>query len=222
MSVKVSTLLGSEIKVYHGSDKIIERPLYGTGISTNDYGLGFYMSPFCELAAEWAVPNENIDGYVNEYVLNISQLRLLDIDMELFECWVSILVQNRGGSFSDVVKMRIEKFINLYPFSVKNYDVVKGWRADDAYFGFVRDFFNAALSLENLKIAMKFGDLGTQYCLISQKAFDTIKFVSQAKKVLTKDYNPLRKARDDSARNAYKSLLNKGRGTLILDIVGRD
>ena len=105
---------------------------------------------------------------------------------------------------------------------MEGYDVVKGWRADDAYFGFVRDFFNTALSLENLKVAMRLGDLGTQYCLISPKAFDMIEFVPPAKTIDAALYNPLRKARDDSARNAYRNLPDKGRGTLILDIVGRD
>lgn len=214
--------MNNELTVYHGSSKVIEKPLHGVGIPANDYGLGFYLSPFFELAAEWAVPNGNVDGYVNKYTVLMENLRLLDMDVKPFECWVSLLVQHRGGSFSDVVKERIEKFVARYPFSVAGYDVVKGWRADDAYFGFVRDFFNAALSLENLKTAMKFGDLGTQYCLCSQQAFNSIVFLPPAKKVLANEYTPLRKARDEAARKSYRELPNKGRGTLILDIVGRD
>ena len=30
--------------IYHGSDKIIEKPLFGHGKTYNDYGLGFYCT----------------------------------------------------------------------------------------------------------------------------------------------------------------------------------
>lgn len=36
--------------LYHGSDKIIEKPIYGFGKDTNDYGIGFYLTKELELA----------------------------------------------------------------------------------------------------------------------------------------------------------------------------
>ena len=30
--------------IYHGSDKIIEKPVWGFGKTYNDYGLGFYCT----------------------------------------------------------------------------------------------------------------------------------------------------------------------------------
>ena len=41
-----------EITLYHGSEKIVERPLFGVGRPTTDYGSGFYCTENCELAKE--------------------------------------------------------------------------------------------------------------------------------------------------------------------------
>ena len=103
MAYQVLASPDAEIKLYHGSDRIIERPAYGLGIPSNDYGRGFYMSPYFELAAEWAVPQDHIDGYVNAYTLDTRGLRQLDMDKEPFEHWISVLIQNRGGRFSDAI-----------------------------------------------------------------------------------------------------------------------
>ena len=42
------------IILYHGSTKVIEKPIMGLGNPKNDYGLGFYCTENLELAKEWA------------------------------------------------------------------------------------------------------------------------------------------------------------------------
>ena len=42
------------IKLYHGSENIIDVPTYGKGARHNDYGKGFYCTEDIELAKEWA------------------------------------------------------------------------------------------------------------------------------------------------------------------------
>lgn len=42
------------MKLYHGSEKIVETPQFGAGNPRNDYGLGFYCTQNLELAKEWA------------------------------------------------------------------------------------------------------------------------------------------------------------------------
>lgn len=52
--------------LYHGSEKIIETPVYGKGNLRNDYGRGFYCTESEELAKEWACSNHR-DGFANVY-----------------------------------------------------------------------------------------------------------------------------------------------------------
>ncbi len=44
----------SKLILYHGSQVILQTPIFGAGKSYNDYGLGFYCTEHIELAKEWA------------------------------------------------------------------------------------------------------------------------------------------------------------------------
>ena len=208
------------IKLYHGSVVIVSELQFGSGNPFNDYGLGFYTSPNFEMAAEWAVPTLNKNGFVNEYEIDIKGLSILYLDEEPFEYWVSILLQNRGGRFNREVSKDIVRFVQKYPFDLSSYDIICGHRADDAYFSFVRDFCLNILSIENLKKAMYLGDLGQQYCLMSEKAFNATCFI-RATEVRADQYHASRKARDDRARDDYWNMPSKREGKLLLDIIGR-
>ena len=65
--------------VYHGSDHIIETPLYNGSKRTNDYGYGFYTTENIELAMEWAC-SDNRDGFANIYELNTDGLEILNLN----------------------------------------------------------------------------------------------------------------------------------------------
>lgn len=43
------------MRIYHGSENIIEKPEYGKGKTTNDYGRGFYCTESFDLAREWGL-----------------------------------------------------------------------------------------------------------------------------------------------------------------------
>ena len=44
-----------KITLFHGSEKVIEHPVFGEGKKHNDFGLGFYCTESEALAKEWAV-----------------------------------------------------------------------------------------------------------------------------------------------------------------------
>ena len=61
-TIKTADLEGGEkrfrrnaVTVFHGSENIIERPVFGFGKRTNDYGLGFYCTEVRTFAGEWSV-----------------------------------------------------------------------------------------------------------------------------------------------------------------------
>ena len=63
----------SKIVLYHGSDKILSKPLFGHGKIYNDYGQGFYCTQNIELAKEWACPTLD-DGFVTLMNLKLKDL----------------------------------------------------------------------------------------------------------------------------------------------------
>lgn len=56
----------------------------------------------------------------------------------------------------------------------KSYDIIIGYRADDSYFSYARDFISNTLSLGDLKQAMMLGKLGEQVVLKSERAFEAL------------------------------------------------
>ncbi|MBR4982538.1 MAG: DUF3990 domain-containing protein [Lachnospiraceae bacterium] len=195
--------------LYHGSEKIIEKPIYGKGNLRNDYGRGFYCTENEELAKEWACSN-NKNGFANKYELNMEGLNILYLNSKEYNIlhWLAILTKNRtyweNSTISEVAKKYIsENFI----IDIADYDVIIGYRADDSYFSFARDFVSGTISYRQLSEAMKLGELGEQVVLISEKAFESIKYISN-NPADVQIYYKKKKDRDRQARRKYRETKN--------------
>lgn len=200
----------SKIVLYHGSKEIVEKPLYGKGKAYNDYGQGFYCTEHIELAKEWSC-NEGIDGFANEYELDTTGLKILNLSGEEYTIlhWLALLTENRRFRVSTPVMRRgISWLKEHFSVDISEYDLIIGYRADDSYFSFARAFISNEISLSQLSYAMRLGKLGEQYVLKSKKAFNQIEFKS-AQLADNAIYYAKRKMRDDEARNAFFAELEK-------------
>ena len=208
--------------LYHGSPEIVQKPEYGKGKPYKDYGMGFYCTENEDLAKEWAC-SENSDGYVNQYVINPLELRILNLASREYTIlhWLALLMKFRQIRVSSPVMRRsVEWLIENYLPDIDRFDAIVGYRADDSYFSFARAFANNEISLRQLSYAMRLGGLGEQFVLKSEKAFSLIRFVSSME-VPYVIYFPKRKQRDDNARAAFREELEREDldGLFIRDIV---
>lgn len=190
--------------LYHGSPEIVEAPVYGKGSETNDYGRGFYCTETQELAKEWACPTIK-GGFSNKYEFDLTDLKVLHLNKEGYNIlnWIAILLNNRKFLKRSPIARQASKYI-LEEFlpDISGYDVIWGYRADDSYFSYAKDFLNNTISVNQLSQAMKLGELGEQVVLMSSKAFEKIKFL-EYEIVDGSIYNPRRMDRESRARNAY-------------------
>lgn len=166
--------------IYHGSQRIVEHPIYQGSDKENDYGAAFYCTLDKESASLWAARN-NYLGYINKYQFNDKNLKVLDLrDKHHYSIlnWVAILMhfRHKHKDFINIYEKRLKWLEDNYYINVDEYDVVIGYRADDAYFRFPLEFIRGNLVLEDLERAYLLGDLSYQYVLTSQKAFDRLKF----------------------------------------------
>ena len=195
-----------QLTIYHGSEYIIEKPEFGKGKPYNDYGLGFYCTEYIELAKEWACDDKH-GGYANKYTLDMTGLKVLDLNGKDY-CiihWISILLKNRKFTLdNDLANSAREYILQNFPVDTTGYDIIKGYRADDSYFSYARDFLQNGISVRRLSEVMKLGNLGNQIVLVSQKAFEQIKFVGY-EEASQEEHFPLRKKRDELARLSYLS-----------------
>ena len=192
--------------VYHGSDHIIEKPVYNGSKRTNDYGCGFYTTESIELAKEWACSDQR-NGFANIYEFNpegLSMLRLNSPEYNILN-WLAILTKYRSywqnGSIAEEAKNYLQQHFFVDPAP---YDVIIGYRADDSYFTFAQDFVAGTISLKKLSEAMRLGKLGEQIVLKSEKAFEHIRFVG-AEPADAETYYEKKALRDREARRAYRS-----------------
>lgn len=209
--------------LYHGSEMIIENPAYGKGNLRNDYGRGFYCTESEELAKEWACSN-NKNGFANKYEFDVEGLNVLYLNSEEYTLlnWLAVLTKNRTYWENGTVSQMAKKYIALhFMVDISAYDVVIGYRADDSYFSFAQDFVAGAISYRQLGEAMRLGKLGEQIVLVSEKAFERIKYVSSSFADASIYYKK-KKERDRAARKAYRNAKNEEllpNDLLITDIV---
>lgn len=210
------------MKLYHGSKIIIKKPQFGLGKATNDYGRGFYCTEHLELAKEWACPRKE-DGFTNEYEINLKGLKVLDLNgpgMGVME-WLYVLIMNRPVRLeSPIQEVGIRWIKSHFAVNTEGYDIIRGYRADDSYFGFVRSFLENGITLSQLSHAMRFGNLGEQVMLKSEKAFSALKFTGYEIAPWT-TYHAMRITRDEAAREAFRkeTELPTADGVFMMDII---
>lgn len=209
--------------IYHGSTSIVEQPAFGRGKLTNDYGRGFYCTESPELAKEWACA-KGTDGFANIYQLDLSELKILDLNSKDYGIltWLAILARYRSywenGSISREAKDYLKEHFFVSP---DQYDIVRGYRADDSYFTFAKSFVSNGISLEQLKNAMYLGALGEQMVLKSKKAFEKITYIGSLSAQSGK-YTKQAMERDKEARKKYQELSRDSsysEGIFMLDII---
>ena len=192
------------MKLYHGSDHIVEAPAFGLGKPYNDYGPGFYCTQHPDMAGEWAVGFDH-DGFVNEDDFDTNGLEIVDLDAQEFTTlhWLAVLLANRWFDVRAPIANEAREYL-LANFSVdlSKSDVVEGYRADDSYFTFAQDFINGTISYRQLGNAMRLGELGRQVVVKSERAFSRLQFLD-AQEAPRSIWLPRRERRDREAREQY-------------------
>ena len=210
------------MQLYYGADRIVEKPEYNGGKAGNDYGPGFYLTPDKKMARLWACKNRD-GGYLITYDVDIEKLDVLDLrsatDENVLQ-WISLLVQHRFSKEEyESNRQSIEWLKGKYTFP-DNADMIIGYRADDSYFAYSRDFVANDLSLEALAQAMRIGKLGLQYVLKSRKAFTCIRMRKYEKVEHSNEYQIFR----NKALQQYRALKKEDSidNTFIRDLMRKE
>lgn len=135
------------MKLYHGSQEENFVPTFGLGNDGHDYGRGFYLTEFPELAKEWAVAADlSRNGWMHAYDLELDELKVLDFTTLDPLAWLAELMKNRAADDSRYYRESAAKFIAKHGVDVSDYDVIRGWRANASYFYICKSFVRNDLS----------------------------------------------------------------------------
>ncbi len=191
--------------IYHGSEIIIKKPVfhYQNSNFNNDYGSGFYCTQDLGMAKQWANRTTK-NGFANKYFFDERGLKILDLtNKNEFNVlnWIAILLRNREIPENDKIEYAdVLTYLKKYYIDTSSYDVVIGYRADDAYFRFPLMFVRNILTFSKLEEIYMLGNLDKQYVLLSEKAFENLMFVEAipADPIYFERYHRQKDAADDS------------------------
>lgn len=144
------------MKLYHGSNVIVQKPKIVTNGFYKDFGYGFYCTNIEKQAKRWAITKRN-HHIVNVYsYCKDGKLKLKQYE-EMSDEWLHFVVGCRRGAEHD-------------------FDIVEGPMADDTIWDYVEDFMKGTISREAFWVLVKYKYPTYQIVFCTEAALDTLTF----------------------------------------------
>ena len=153
------------IRLYHGSNSIVQHPDLNKSRKNIDFGAGFYLTESFELASKWACQKRG-NSVVNQYYLDFTGLKVKEFQLD--KEWLHYISGNRTASPN--------KF-DMY-FDDSKYDVLVGPIADDNLFTTIDMYLDGFLSATKTVKIVNCMEYGNQIVIKSQKALQQLEFFS--------------------------------------------
>ena len=194
----------SGLTLYHGSRKIISVPDIELSEDFKDFGAGFYLTGSFDAAGQWAC-TKGRSGFVNKYEIDMEGLYILDLSGEGYNIlnWLYVVMASRKYRINDVSFEKSLIYLKQnFAVDISGADIIKGLRADEAYFFIAKAFLKGKISLSQFKELICENALGLQTAVKSKEAFRRLSFVS-FEGVNAAYANARRKKRNDALLEAY-------------------
>ena len=197
------------LSLYHGSEKIIRRPDLGEHGPHSEFGPGFYCTQEKDLAKEWACRRGN-DGYANSFRLDPEGLTVLDLTADGLGLlrWLALVSGRRCFCVQRQATEDGLELLRQFSVDLSDYDVIVGWRADNACFALAQEFLDNAISLEQLRAALALDPGSVQLLLRSRRALDHLDFVGY-EDANAERFDPMRRCRDELLLRRFQALREK-------------
>lgn len=135
----------------------VTEPQIIQGRFTKDFGEGFYCTILVKQAVRWANKYDTPTLSTYEYTKN-EELDILEFK-EMTDEWLDFIADCRAGK-------------------VHSHDVVIGAMADDQIYNYVADFISGVITREQFWALAKFRHPTHQICFCTEKALNTLTFIS--------------------------------------------
>lgn len=172
---------GYIMRLYHGSNIVIDNINLAMCRPYKDFGRGFYLTDIEEQAKKMAIRVAKIYGkkpIVNVYEIadnfkDLDNLKIKNFGIETTEEWAKFVMNNRSREFTDVQDVLCNKD--------NKYDIVIGPVADDNMALLFRQYENEIIDFQTLLRGMIYKKTSSQY------SFHTENSVKLLGKVMSKD-----------------------------------
>ena len=157
------------MRLYHGSNVVIESINLAMCRPYKDFGKGFYLTDIEEQAKQMAKRVSGIYGgspVVNTFEIQddfrkMSDIKIKDFGIQTTEEWAKFVMNNRNRAFTDEVNTLCNKD--------NKYDIVIGPVADDNMALLFRQYENELIDFETLLKGMIYKKTSSQYSFHTEK-----------------------------------------------------
>nr|WP_297705820.1 DUF3990 domain-containing protein [uncultured Butyrivibrio sp.] len=155
------------IKLYHAGYEEIKKPDVHYGRKNADFGQGFYTTDNLDFACGWVREKPGADIIINSYELDEKDLKVKKLERD--SSWFNYIFSNR----------------RVKPDEYAEYDIIVGPIAGDTIYDTFGIITSGFLTDEEAMRLLMVGDSFDQIVLKTQRAADSLKFVSSA--ILSKE-----------------------------------
>lgn len=167
------------MRLYHGSNIVIDSINLAMCRPYKDFGKGFYLTDIKEQAENMAVRVSKIYGgspVVNAFEIQddfrkIDDIRVKDFGLETTEEWAKFVMNNRNRSFTNVKDTLCNKD--------NKFDIVIGPVADDNMALLFRQYENEIIDFETLLKGMIYKKTSSQYSFHTEKGIKLLRKVGK-------------------------------------------
>ena len=165
------------MRLYHGSNIVIDSINLAMCRPYKDFGKGFYLTDIKEQAENMAVRVSKIYGgspVVNTFEIQddfskIEDIKVKDFGLETTEEWAKFVMNNRNRTFTNVKDILCNKD--------NKYDIVIGPVADDNMALLFRQYENEIIDFETLLKGMIYKKTSSQYSFHTEKSIKLLRKV---------------------------------------------
>ena len=158
------------MKLYHGSNIVIDSINLAMCRPYKDFGKGFYLTDIEEQAEKMAIRVSRIYGgspIVNVFEIQdnfkeIPNINIKDFGLQTTEEWAKFVMNNRDRAFSDIENVLCNKD--------NKYDIVIGPVADDNMALLFRQYENEIIDFETLLRGIIYKKASSQYSFHTEKS----------------------------------------------------
>jgi hypothetical protein len=169
---KVKDETSSEIiRLYHGSKRGVHGKIRPESRKKCDFGKGFYLGTEKLQPLTLICNYPNAEFYTVDMVIRGMKVLNLKLDID----WAMFVAYNRGKMERAKGTALYERYVNF----AKDYDIIKGYIANDRMFVVLDRFFAGTITDTALIESLSALKLGKQYVLLNEKACDAIKIVTR-------------------------------------------
>ena len=165
------------MRLYHGSNVVIESINLAMCRPYKDFGKGFYLTDIEEQAKQMAKRVARIYGgspIVNSFEIQddfrkLSNIKIKDFGIQTTEEWAKFVMNNRIRTFTDEANTLCNKD--------NKYDIVIGPVADDNMALLFRQYENEIIDFETLLKGMIYKKTSSQYSFHTEKSIRLLRKV---------------------------------------------